>query len=46
MVSAGGRVFYIVDEVSRASTGSPPLWFLVARDAFNGVELWRRPMPV
>ena len=45
MVSAGGRVFYIVDEAPAAMTGdSPDKWALVARDAFNGIELWRKPI--
>ena len=45
LVSSGGRVFYIVDEAPNAMTGdSPDKWALVARDAFNGVELWRRPI--
>jgi len=42
MVSAGGRVFYILDEGSRASIQLPPKWRLIARDAFNGVVLWKR----
>jgi outer membrane protein assembly factor BamB len=45
MVSAGGRVFYIVDEGSRASVQLPPRWRLVARDAFSGVLLWKRKIP-
>jgi len=45
MVSAGGRVFYIVDEAPAAMTGdSPDKWSLTARDAFNGIELWRKPI--
>ena len=45
MVSSGGRVFYIVDEAPAAMTGdSPDNWALVARDAFNGVQLWRKPI--
>jgi outer membrane protein assembly factor BamB len=45
MVSAGGRVFTIVDEGPPAMAGTTPdKWFLVARDAFNGVELWRKPI--
>jgi len=45
MVSSGGRVFTIVDEAPNAMTGSAPdKWALVARDAFNGVELWRKPI--
>jgi outer membrane protein assembly factor BamB len=42
MVSAGGRVFYIIDEAMPVSILLPPKWKLVARDAFNGAELWRR----
>jgi len=45
MVSANGRVFTIVDEGPPAMAGTTPdKWFLVARDAFNGIELWRKPM--
>jgi hypothetical protein len=43
-VSSGGRLFAIVDEGSIASVLLPAQWFLVARDAFNGVELWRQPI--
>ncbi len=43
-VSSGGRVFYIVDEGPIASVALAPTWFLVARDAFNGVLLWKRPI--
>ncbi len=45
VVSAGGRLFYIVDEAPSALIQLPPRWFLVARDAFSGVELWRRRIP-
>jgi len=41
-VSAGGRVFYIFDEAPRASILIPPQWRLIARDAFNGLVLWKR----
>jgi len=44
MVSAGGRVFYIMDEGSRVSIQLPPRWKLVARDAFNGTILWKRSL--
>lgn len=44
VVSAGGRVFYIFDEASAASILLPPKWALIARDAFNGVVLWKRPI--
>lgn len=42
LVSAGGRIFYIMDEGSRVSIQLPPRWTLVARDAFNGTVLWSR----
>lgn len=45
IVSSGGRLFYIVDEGLRALPESlPSEWALYARDAFNGVVLWRRPL--
>jgi len=44
VVSSGGRIFYIVDEGPIASVALPAKWFLVARDAFNGVVLWKRPI--
>jgi outer membrane protein assembly factor BamB len=42
MVSAGGRLFYVMDEGSRVSILLPSKWVLTARDAFNGVILWRK----
>jgi len=42
VVTAGGKVFYIIDEGPRASILWAPRWQLVARDAFNGVVLWRK----
>jgi len=47
LVSAGGRVFYILDEGLCGITDErlPEKWSLVARDAFSSVELWRRPVP-
>jgi len=44
LVSAGGRIFYIADEASIASIRQTPKWRLVARDAFNGILLWKRPI--
>ncbi len=44
VVSSGGRVFYIVDEASPASVTLPSNWTLMARDAFNGVLLWKRSL--
>ena len=44
MVSAGGRVFYLFDEGLTGVTPAslPERWALIARDAFNGVLLWKR----
>ena len=42
MVSAGGRMFYIMDEGSRVSIQLPSDWKLIARDAFNGTVLWKQ----
>jgi len=45
MVSAGGRLFYISDEtLTGASAAVPNKWFVVGRDAFSGVLLWKRPI--
>ncbi|HID05544.1 MAG TPA: hypothetical protein EYP10_00195, partial [Armatimonadetes bacterium] len=47
VVTSRGRIFYIVDEAPISLPGDHPLpdnWFLVARDAFNGVLLWKVPM--
>jgi len=45
VVSSGGRLFYIFDEGSRSSIFLPSKWSLIARDAFNGCVLWKRPIP-
>jgi len=44
MVSAQGRLFSIMDMGSRASIHLPAKWRLTARDAFNGIVLWERPI--
>ncbi|MHC4402101.1 MAG: outer membrane protein assembly factor BamB family protein, partial [Planctomycetota bacterium] len=45
-VSAQGRLFAIVDEAPAGMDGSAPdKWSLVARDAFNGLLLWKKPIP-
>jgi len=51
MVSADGRMFSIIDEGLRGiiqiydkNKRFPPRWALIARGAFNGIKLWRRPM--
>ncbi len=45
MVSARGRVFYIQDVAPLMSLRFPSEWKLIARDAFNGIKLWERPIP-
>ncbi len=45
VVSARGRLFSIMDMGSRASIQMPSKWRLTARDAFNGIVLWQRPIP-
>ncbi len=42
MVSAGGRIFYLIDEAPQVSLFLPSDWQLVARDAFNGKILWKK----
>ncbi|HUT95082.1 MAG TPA: PQQ-binding-like beta-propeller repeat protein [Thermoguttaceae bacterium] len=46
MVSAGGRLFCILDEgpIGVTDPRFPARWVLIARDAFNGVLLWKRPL--
>ncbi len=45
LVSAAGRLFYIMDDGSRISIQLPAKWTLVGRDAFNGTVLWKRVIP-
>ena len=44
-VSAGGRIYYIMDEGSRISILMPAKFALIARDAFNGTVLWKKAIP-
>lgn len=46
MVSAGGRIFSIHDDGVRGITEQRvgDRWVVHARDAFNGLLLWKRPM--
>ncbi|MFW6161533.1 MAG: PQQ-binding-like beta-propeller repeat protein, partial [Planctomycetota bacterium] len=47
MVTARGRLLFIEDQAPISLAGQHPLpdkWFLVARDAFNGVLLWKVPI--
>ena len=42
LVSAQGRLFYILDDAHFASDTST--WSLIARDAHNGIRLWRHEL--
>jgi len=44
MVSARGRVFYVIDEGLRNHIFLPSRWTLIARDGFNGTILWKKPL--
>ena len=46
IISADGRIFYVVDEGLPGITAKPipERWVLIARDAFNGVLLWKKPL--
>ncbi len=43
MVTAAGRIFYLLDEGPHVSLFLPPDWQLIARNAYNGKILWKRP---
>jgi outer membrane protein assembly factor BamB len=44
MVSANGRLLCVIDEgIIGQPRGVPTFWTLIARDAFNGMLLWKRP---
>ncbi len=45
MVSSRGRLFTIEDRATAEHPALPGKFALVARDAFNGIVLWRRPFP-
>jgi len=45
MTTSDGRVFYILDEGATSLIHRPARWRLIARDAFNGVLLWKRDIP-
>ena len=42
MTSSNGRIFYILDEGPTSQIHRQPQWRLMARDAFNGIPLWKR----
>ena len=46
MVSADGRLFYFLDEgpIGITDPRFPARWVLNARDAFNGLFLWKEPL--
>jgi len=44
VISAQGRLFYVVDEGVSGRRDLPESWMLIARDAFNGVLLWKKPL--
>ena len=43
-VTAGGRLFTVEDETPTSMFNIADRWALIARDAFNGVVLWRREL--
>jgi len=43
LVTAAGRLFYLLDEGPKVSLFLPADWELIARDAYNGKLLWKRP---
>ncbi len=45
VVTARGRLFCVVDEATAANMNVPGKWAVVARDAFSGVTLWKKPLP-
>ncbi len=44
MVTAKGRLFYIADESLPGIANLPDRWYVIARDAFNGTLLWKKPI--
>ena len=44
MVSANGRIFYILDEGPKESIELPSENYLIARDAYSGTILWKLPI--
>jgi outer membrane protein assembly factor BamB len=46
VVTNGGRIFYIMDDGPSANMSVPGRWSLVARDAYSGTFLWKKPYSV
>lgn len=42
LVSSGGKIFYIIDEGPISDIILPADWKLIAKDAYNGMTLWKR----
>ena len=42
LTTSQGRMFYIFDEGDTSLVHHPAKWKLIARDAFNGILLWKR----
>ena len=42
LISSNGRVFAVCDEGPMRAMLHPPRWMLSARDAYNGLLLWKR----
>ena len=42
LVSSNGRIFYIADEAAIGDVRKTPKWYIEARDAFNGTQLWKK----
>jgi len=45
MVSANGVLFTIEDRATTEDINTPQKYHLIARDAFNGIELWQKFLP-
>jgi len=46
VLTAGGRICYMIDETRSSDMTRPGTWFLHVRDAFNGILLWKKPVEV
>jgi outer membrane protein assembly factor BamB len=44
VVSARGRLYYLLDETPSSNMRIPSRWMLIARDGFSGVQLWKKPV--
>ncbi len=42
VVSTRGRLYYMADETKSSNRAVPSTWFLIARDGFSGVQLWKK----